>query len=64
MNSLQSAIKLIENRLNSRCCGAFANEDTTCITKEEAERLLSLLKTHEAEEDTLQFDLKMSDKAF
>lgn len=61
MSNLNSAIKYIESKI-ARRAGVFSNEDTTVLTLADANRVLSLLKTHEAEEDTLQFDMELENK--
>lgn len=60
MSNLRSAIEYIESRMDKRA-SLFARCDSTALTIEEANHVLNLLRTHDAEEDTLQFDMEMEE---
>ncbi len=60
MTRLERAIEMIENKLKHR--NYFKNLDSTALTCEEAENVLSLLKAHAAVEDTLRFDIALAEK--
>lgn len=62
MSELRMAINFIDNMMRARASGPFANEDTTVLTAKDADHVLNLLRTHEAKEDTLLFDLEMLEK--
>lgn len=60
MTELQRAIKYIESLIKRRT-NEFSNDDATALTLIEAEYVLGLLKTHDAKESTLQFDMEQPD---
>lgn len=60
MNRLERAIEMIESKLKNR--NYFKNLDSTALTCEEADAVLSLLKAHLAIEDTLRFDIALAER--
>jgi hypothetical protein len=65
MSKLQNAIDYIQSRIDKRTCAykPYDNRGATVLVLEEAEHVLSLLRTHFAEEDALQFDMEMTERS-